>query len=63
MTVRLLAFNAVATLYLVVGSIHEERRLLAAYGPAYAAYRRSGVPFYLPRPAPRLDTRGIPTAE
>ena len=48
MTVNLAAFNAAATLYFVVGSWHEERRLSAAYGEAYEAYRRSGVSFYLP---------------
>jgi hypothetical protein len=48
MTVNLAAFNAVTTLYLVAGSWHEERRLVAAYGDAYDAYRSSGVPFFLP---------------
>jgi hypothetical protein len=50
MTANLLAFNLVATAYLVLGSRHEEHRLCAAYGPAYEDYRRSGVPFYLPGP-------------
>jgi hypothetical protein len=50
MTVNLAAFNAVATLYLIAGSWHEETRLAAAYGADYEAYRRSGVPFYWPRP-------------
>jgi protein-S-isoprenylcysteine O-methyltransferase Ste14 len=48
MTTNLLAFNAAATAYLVVGSIHEEARLRAAFGEEYDAYRNSGVPFYLP---------------
>ena len=48
MTANLLAFNVAATLYLVAGSRHEERRLAAEYGAAYERYRRSGVPFYLP---------------
>lgn len=51
MTTNLLAFNAAATVYLVVGSWHEEVRLGRAYGERYIAYQRSGVPFYSPRPA------------
>ena len=48
MTTALLAFTAVATAYLVVGSWHEEARLAARHGEAYDAYRARGVPFYLP---------------
>jgi methanethiol S-methyltransferase len=51
MTGKLLAFNVVATIYLVLGSLHEEARLRDAYGPAYEAYRHSGTPFYVPWPA------------
>jgi methanethiol S-methyltransferase len=51
MTSKLLAFNLVATIYLVLGSLHEEARLRHAYGPEYEAYRRSGTPFYVPWPA------------
>jgi hypothetical protein len=50
MTTSLLAFNAAATAYLVIGSLHEEARLQEAFGADYAAYQRSGVPFYLPAP-------------
>jgi len=49
MTTRRLAFNLVGTLYLVLGSIHEEQRLLRVYGAEYRAYQRSRVPFYWPR--------------
>jgi hypothetical protein len=50
MTTSLLAFNTAATIYLVVGSLHEEVRLRQAYGRQYDAYRDSGVPFYVPVP-------------
>lgn len=48
MTTSLLAFNTVATVYLVIGSFHEEARLRKEYGKSYEAYLNSGVPFYLP---------------
>jgi len=48
MTTNLAAFNFVSTLYLVIGSMHEERRLRDAYGRAYEEYQASGVEFYLP---------------
>ena len=51
MTTNLLAFNTAATIYLVVGSLHEEARLREAFGDDYEAYRSSGVPFYVPAPA------------
>lgn len=50
MTTSLLAFNTAATIYLVVGSLHEEARLREAFGEEYNAYRNSGVPFYVPAP-------------
>jgi hypothetical protein len=48
MSTRRLAFNVVSTVYLVVGSRHEELRLLQAYPQLYPAYKHSGVPFYVP---------------
>ena len=48
MTTNLLAFNTAATIYLVIGSLHEEARLREAFGDRYAAYEDSGVVFYLP---------------
>jgi hypothetical protein len=49
MTTNLLAFNVVASLYLVIGSWHEEVRLRSAYGDEYQNYTESRVPFSLPR--------------
>jgi len=48
MTTSLLAFNAATTIYLIVGSIHEEARLKEAFGEDYARYQNSGVSFYVP---------------
>ena len=50
MTTNLLAFNTAATIYLVVGSVHEEARLRQAFRDDYDAYLNSGVPFYVPAP-------------
>jgi methanethiol S-methyltransferase len=47
MTVKRLAFNLAGTLYLVLGSIHEEWRLSKAYPERYARYQNSGVRFFL----------------
>ncbi len=47
MTLKRLAFNLIASFYLVLGSLHEESRLLAVYGEAYRRYKESGVRFYL----------------
>ena len=50
MTTNMLAFNTAATIYLVVGSLHEEARLRQAFGEDYEAYLNSGIPFYIPGP-------------
>ena len=50
MTTSLLAFNTTATIYLVIGSLHEEARLRKAFNDDYEAYLNSGIPFYLPVP-------------
>jgi hypothetical protein len=49
MTTRLFAFNVVATVYAVVGSLHIETHLLDAYGDAYRLYQQQ-VPFLLGTP-------------
>jgi hypothetical protein len=46
MTRNLAVFSAIATAYFWIGSLHEERRLLAAYGDAYRAYVSGTVPFF-----------------
>ena len=50
MTSSLLAFNLAATVYLIIGSIHEESRLLHLHCDKYERYRSSAVPFYWPQP-------------
>ena len=57
MTVNLAAFNLVATVYLFLGSLHEERRLLAAYRQAYLDYQKSGVAFFVQRCRPGQRNR------
>jgi protein-S-isoprenylcysteine O-methyltransferase Ste14 len=51
LTTNLLAYNLVSTIYLVLGSVNEERRLATRYGTPYIDYRASAVPFYLPKPS------------
>lgn len=50
MTGNVLVFNLAATLYFVVGSRVEERRLLRIHGDAYRAYRRR-VSWLIPLPS------------
>jgi hypothetical protein len=60
MTTSLLAFNLAATIYLVIGSLHEEARLREAFGDEYDAYLNSGISFYLPTPEQSgLDRTGF----
>ena len=47
MTVNRLALVMLVALYVVFGSLHEERRLRDAYGEPFERYRR-GVPFLVP---------------
>ena len=48
MTVNLLTFNVVATVYFYFGALHEERSLVEEFGDAYEAYRQR-VPMFVPR--------------
>jgi protein-S-isoprenylcysteine O-methyltransferase Ste14 len=47
MTVNRLTLVVLVALYVVLGSLHEERRLRAAYGEPFVRYRQ-GVPFLVP---------------
>ncbi len=49
MTANRAVLTALVALYVVLGSLHEEQRLGAAYGAAYERYRRT-APFLIPRP-------------
>jgi steroid 5-alpha reductase family enzyme len=49
MTANRAAVTGLVFLYVVLGSMHEESRLRAAYGEAFERYRRR-TPFLLPRP-------------
>lgn len=49
MTANRAALAALAALYVILGSAHEEYRLGAAYGAPFERYRRK-VPFLVPRP-------------
>ncbi len=56
MTTTLLALYLAFSVYFYVGSVFEERRLVAAFGEAYADYQRS-VPRLVPRPWQRYPAR------
>jgi hypothetical protein len=48
MTVNLAAFNVITTVYLIVGSLHEEKRFVETYGQAYVDYQKSEINFFFP---------------
>ena len=47
-TVNRVTLAALVALYVILGSLHEERRLRATYGVSFEQYRRE-VPFFIPR--------------
>jgi protein-S-isoprenylcysteine O-methyltransferase Ste14 len=47
MTVNVLAMNAGLTIYIAVGAVFEERKLLHEFGPVYAEYRKR-TPMLIP---------------
>jgi len=57
MTTSTLTLFILFTLYFYVGSIYEERRLVAEFGAAYENYRRQ-VPRLMPLPGRRYQTNG-----
>ncbi len=52
MTWTLLAFNLGASLYMTIGAVFEERKLLLEFGQPYAEYRQS-TPMLMPIPRKR----------
>jgi hypothetical protein len=52
MTVNRALLAALSTLYLMIGSAHEEKRLRASYGKAYQNYQDSRVSFFFPTSMP-----------
>jgi protein-S-isoprenylcysteine O-methyltransferase Ste14 len=48
MTVNLAAFNVITTVYLILGSLHEEKRFVETYGQAYINYQTSEINFLVP---------------
>jgi hypothetical protein len=48
MTVNLVAFNLITTVYLILGSLHEEKRFVETYGQAYIDYQKSEINFFVP---------------
>ena len=58
MTINRIATNVLASLYFVIGSTFEERKLLRQYGEAYAHYQR-----HVPRLIPRLRRYSAPCGD
>jgi methanethiol S-methyltransferase len=56
-TVRGLTVGILSAVYMVLGSIHEETRLRARYGAAYARYQQR-APFLLPGPRRLIHREG-----
>jgi methanethiol S-methyltransferase len=48
MTLNLLAFNLLSTIYFYIGAWHEERSLQEEFGQEYELYRKQ-VPMFIPR--------------
>lgn len=57
MTANLLALNLGLTMYLIIGALFEERKLVREFGEAYIQYRKN-TPMLIPRPPRSSDTEG-----
>jgi methanethiol S-methyltransferase len=57
MTMNRLALAGTITLYVVLGSLHEDYRMKVAYGTAFERYAQE-VPFLIPRLRPGASTPG-----
>ncbi len=55
MTESWLAFDIAVTLYAIIGSRFEERRMTATFGQEYVDYKNR-VPSLIPFPYPRITT-------
>ncbi|HMQ33981.1 MAG TPA: hypothetical protein PKD53_24830 [Chloroflexaceae bacterium] len=62
MTYNRLALAVTTLVYAVLGSLHEDARLRAAYGEAFARYERA-VPLMVPRPGRRAPEAATALAE
>jgi protein-S-isoprenylcysteine O-methyltransferase Ste14 len=57
MTANLLALNIGLTMYLIIGALFEERKLVREFGEAYIQYRKN-TPMLVPRPPRSSGTEG-----
>jgi protein-S-isoprenylcysteine O-methyltransferase Ste14 len=60
MTVNILALNLGLTLYLILGTMLEERKLVKEHGATYEAYKRR-TPMLIPKLAPSKEEEGSET--
>jgi hypothetical protein len=56
MTVNLAVFNLITTIYLIFGSLHEEKRFVETYEQAYVDYQKSGINFFVPSLSSSIET-------
>jgi protein-S-isoprenylcysteine O-methyltransferase Ste14 len=61
MTMNRVALAGTLSLYALLGSLHEDRRLRAAYGAAFERYAQK-VPFFLPKVRENLTAQQVSSA-